>query len=96
MIANEINDAADNRYHYVYDRSQVRQPRQPLEMGLHAVRGGSIVGDHEVLFCGPDEVITLGHSAASREVFANGAVNAAVFLAGKPAGMYSMKDLIQK
>ncbi len=96
MIANEINDAVDNRYHYVYDRSQVRQPRQPLEMGLHAVRGGSIVGDHEVLFCGPDEVITLGHSAASREVFANGAVNAAVFLAGKPAGMYSMKDLIQK
>ncbi len=96
MIADEINDAANNAYTYVYDRSKVRQPRDNHELGLHAVRGGSIVGDHDVLFCGPDEVITLSHSAASREVFANGAVNAAVFLAGKPAGMYTMKDMIQK
>lgn len=96
MIADEINDAANNAYTYVYDRSKVRQPRDKHELGLHAVRGGSIVGDHDVLFCGPDEVITISHSAASREVFANGAVNAAVFLAGKPAGMYTMKDMIQK
>lgn len=95
MIADEINQAANNRYDYVYDRSPLRQPRNPLEIGMHAVRGGSIVGEHDILFCGPDEVITLSHSAASREVFANGAVNAAVFIAGKPPKLYNMKDLIQ-
>ena len=95
MIADEINDAANGAYHYVYDRHAVRQPRDKHEIGLHAVRGGSIVGEHEVLLCGPDEVISLGHSAASREVFANGAVNAAVFLAGKGPGLYSMKDMMR-
>lgn len=94
MIADALNEAASEPYEYVYDRHNVRQKRAPREMGLHAVRGGSIVGEHEVLFCGPDEVITLSHSAASRGVFANGALNAALFLAGKPAGLYSMKDLI--
>ena len=95
MIADEINAAANNVYSYMYDRSQVRKVRDCHELGIHAVRGGSIVGEHDVLFCGPDEVITLSHSAASRDVFANGAVNAAVFLAGKAPGMYTMKDLIQ-
>lgn len=94
MIADAINEEAQNAYHYVYDRQSVRQKRDPQEIGLHAVRGGSIVGDHEVLFCGPDEVITLSHSAASRTVFANGAVNAAVYLAGKEPGLYTMADLL--
>ena len=76
------------------DRHDVRQKRDPHEIGLHAVRGGSIVGEHEVLFCGPDEVITLSHSAASRGVFANGAINAAVYLAGRKPGLYTMADLL--
>ena len=94
MIAEEMNEVAPVPYTFVYDRHASRQKRDVHEMGLHAVRGGSIVGEHEVLFCGAEEVITLSHSAASRDVFASGAVNAALFLAGKPAGLYSMKDLI--
>ena len=95
MIADAIQEAAPVPYHYVYDRHNERKKRDANEIGLHAVRGGSIVGEHEVLFCGPDEVITLSHSAASREVFANGAVSAALFLSGKPAGLYSMEDVIR-
>lgn len=94
MIADAIKDAADTPYHYMYDRHAERRARDTQEIGLHAVRGGSIVGEHDVLFCGPNEVLTLSHSAQSRDVFANGAVNAAVFLAGKPAGCYDMEDLI--
>lgn len=94
LLADEINRAADQKYHYVYDRHEIRQKRDPHEIGLHAVRGGSIVGEHEVLFCGPDEVITLGHSAGSRAVFANGAINAAVFLKNKKHGLFDMKDLM--
>ena len=94
MIADAINEEAGGAYHYVYDRHDVRQKRDPHEIGLHAVRGGSIVGEHEVLFCGPDEVITLSHSAASRGVFANGAINAAVYLAGRKPGLYTMADLL--
>lgn len=95
LLADEINEATNNRYHYVYDRHSVRQKRDPYEMGLHAIRGGSIVGDHEILFCGPDEVITLSHSAGSRAVFANGAINAAVFLTSQENGLYNMKDLMR-
>ena len=95
-MADEINRVAAEPYEYVYDRHTVRQPRGKRELGLHSVRGGSIVGDHEILFCGPDEVITLSHSAGSRTVFANGAVNAAVFLAGKAPGLYTMKDLMNE
>lgn len=95
LLADEINKAVDEPYLYVYDRHAVRQKRDPHEIGLHAVRGGSIVGDHEILFCGPDEVITLSHSAGSRTVFANGAVNAAVFLSQKQNGLYDMKDLMK-
>lgn len=96
MIADELNKEAGGIYHYVYDRHQVRQKRDVHEIGLSAVRGGSIVGDHDILFCGPDEVITLSHSAYSRTVFANGAVNAAVFLAGKGPGHYTMDDLLKE
>ena len=94
MLADAINEENDGAYHYVYDRSSVRQKRDPKEIGISSVRGGSIVGDHEVLFCGPDEVITLRHTAYSRSIFANGAVNAAVYLAKKEPGLYDMGDLI--
>lgn len=95
LLADAICDVCQEKYHYVYDRHSVRQMRDPKEIGFHSVRGGSIVGEHEILFCGPDEVITLSHSAASRTVFANGAVNAALFLAGQNPGMYSMTDLLE-
>lgn len=94
MLADSINEAMDERYNYVYDRHSVRKKRDKSEIGIHAVRGGTIVGEHEIIFAGRDEVITLSHSAASKEVFAVGAVNAAVFLSGKPAGLYSMADMI--
>lgn len=94
MIADAINENADNMYNYIFDRSNVRKARETTEIGIHAVRGGSIVGEHDVLFCGANEVITLSHSAASREVFADGAVSAALFIADKNPGMYNMKDLI--
>lgn len=94
MLADAINEANDGAYHYVYDRSSVHEKRDPKELGISSVRGGSIVGDHEVLFCGPDEVITLKHTAYSRNIFANGAINAAVYLAKKEPGLYNMGDLI--
>ena len=94
MLADAINEQNNGEYHYVYDRSSVRQKRDPKEIGISAVRGGSIVGDHEVLFCGPDEVITLKHTAYSRNIFANGAVNAAVYLAKKEPGLYNMGNMI--
>ena len=70
--------------------------RDSKEIGMHSIRGGTIVGEHDVIFAGQDEVITLSHSAASKTVFAVGAVNAAVYLRGKPAGMYDMKQLVQE
>lgn len=94
LLADAANSVLDPRYDYVYDRSQRREKRPKKEIGISAVRGGSIVGDHEVIFAGLDEVIELKHSAYSKAVFAKGAVNAALFLGGKPAGMYSMKDVI--
>ena len=96
MLAEAINEELGNRDHYVYDRHSVRKPRGKDEIGMHSVRGGTIVGEHEIIFAGHDEVITLSHSAQSREVFAVGAVNAAVFLNGKPAGLYAMSDLIKE
>lgn len=95
MLADAINEASDNAYNYVYDRHSVRQKRNGSEIGIHSIRGGTIVGDHDIVFAGRDEVITLSHSAASKEVFAVGAVNAAVFMAEMPAGLYSMADLIK-
>ena len=83
MIADAINAEAGNSYEYVYDRSQVRQKRGAKELGISSVRGGGIVGEHDVLFCGPEEVLTLSHSAGSRGVFADGAVQAALYVAGR-------------
>jgi len=94
-LADSINSALNNEYEYVYDRSNVRKPRDSKEIGISAVRAGNIVGDHEVIFGGIDEVIELKHTAYSRNVFAKGAVEAANFLAGKPPGLYSMSDVIK-
>lgn len=94
MLANAINETLDNSKHYVYDRHSRRQKREKSEIGMHAIRGGTIVGEHDVIFAGNDEVITLSHSAASKTVFAEGSVKAAVFLKDKPAGLYDMQMLI--
>ena len=94
-LADSMNEALNGEYTYVYDRSQVRRKRDAKYMGISAVRGGTIVGDHEVIFAGPDEVIEFRHTAYSRSVFGKGAVEAAKFLAGQPAGMYDMSDVIQ-
>lgn len=93
-LADALNEAVDNEYEYVYDRSTRREKRPQKEIGISAVRGGNIVGDHEVIFAGLDEVISFRHTATSKSVFAKGAVEAAKFLAGKPAGMYDMQDVI--
>lgn len=95
MLADAAAEALPYRPEYVYDRQSVRKPRDPREIGISSVRGGTIVGDHEVIFAGRDEVIELRHSAQSREVFASGAVRAAKFLAGvRSPGLYSMADLV--
>lgn len=93
-LADAINEEFDGAYEYVYDRSQRRAKRDAKELGISAVRGGTIVGEHDVIFAGQDEVITFSHAAYSRGVFGKGAVEAAKFLAGKPAGMYDMSDVI--
>ena len=94
-IADAINDALDSSMHYVYDRSQTRQKRDRKEIGIHAIRGGSIVGEHDVIFAGQDEVITLSHQAMSKEIFAVGAVKAAKYLAEQGPGFYTMADVLQ-
>jgi len=96
LIADAINGVLDGQLSPVYDRSKVRQKRDRHEIGIHSVRGGNIVGEHQVIFAGQDEVVTIQHSASSRAIFARGALAAARFLAGKPAGFYSMQDLLQK
>ena len=95
-LADSMNEALDEKYHYVYDRSQERKKREKYEIGISAVRGGNIVGEHEVIFAGQDEVIEFKHTAYSKAVFAKGAVQAAKFLAGKPAGFYDMSDVIRE
>lgn len=93
-IADAINDSLDHSYTYRYDRSIVREKRPKKEIGIHAVRGGTIVGEHEVLFAGNDEFISLTHQATSKEVFAVGALKAAKFLANKGPGLYNMEHLL--
>lgn len=94
MIADAINETRENTMKYTYDRHSRRMKRDKSEIGLHAVRGGTIVGEHEVIFAGPHEMLSLSHSAQSKELFASGAVNAALFMHGKPAGLYDMSDLV--
>lgn len=93
-LADVLKSTAGDDYYYVYDRSQERKKREAKEIGLSAVRGGTIVGEHEVIFAGEDEVITIKHTAYSKAVFGKGAVEAAVFLAGKAPGLYNMQDVI--
>lgn len=93
-LADSINEAMDNKFEYKFDRSQVREKRTDSEIGISAVRGGTIVGEHEVIFAGEDEVIEFKHTAYSKAVFAKGAIEAAKYLAGKPAGRYTMKEVI--
>lgn len=92
-IADALTDVLPETQ-YVYDRHSVRKKRSSEEIGIHSIRGGTIVGEHDVLFAGRDEIITLSHRADSREIFATGALKAALFLAKQPAGFYSMKDLL--
>ena len=96
MLADSISDALTNKPTYEFDRHSKRAKRDPNEIGIHSIRGGTIVGEHEVIFAGLDEIITISHSARSKDLFAVGAVNAAAFLKGKPAGMYSMKQLVDE
>lgn len=93
-LADSINEGLDQAYHYTYDRSQRREKRDPKEIGISAVRGGTIVGEHDVIFAGEDEVITFQHTAYSKNIFAKGAIQAAKYLAGKEPGWYQMSDVI--
>ena len=93
-LADSINEAMADQYVYNYDRSHERKKREKNEIGIVAVRGGTIVGQHDVIFAGADEVIEFHHTAYSKAIFGKGAVEAAKFLAGKPAGMYDMQDVI--
>ena len=94
MLADAMCKEIDHPMKYEYDRHAKREKRTRDEIGIHAVRGGTIVGEHEIIFAGRDEIITLSHSARSKEIFAVGAVNAAVFMCGKDAGLYDMSQMI--
>lgn len=93
-IADAINESLEQKQEYVYDRHSRRKKRSKKEIGIHAVRGGTIVGDHSVIFAGIDEIIEINHTALSKEIFAAGALRASKFLFDKPAGLYNMKSLI--
>ncbi len=95
MIADGISEVMENEPQYVYDRHSYRKKREKNEIGIHAVRGGTIVGEHQVIFAGHDEVVTLTHQAQSKEVFAIGSINAAVYLSDKAPGMYNMSDMLR-
>lgn len=94
MLAKSANEGFDKEF--VYGRHGIVEARSKKEIGIHAVRGGNIIGEHEVIFAGGDEVITLSHSAQSRKVFAAGALKAAVWLIGKSAGLYDMNDMLSE
>ncbi len=95
MLANAVNEVFDDKYTYEYDRHSKRQKRSKTEIGIHAVRGGTIVGEHDIIFAGHDEVITLSHSAQSKDVFAVGAIKAAKFVSNEKSGLYDMKDILK-
>ncbi len=94
-IADAVSEAVGYDPKYTYDRHSVRRKREKTEIGIHSIRGGTIVGEHNVIFAGTDEVLELKHTATSKDVFAIGAIRAAMFMNGKAPGMYSMKDLIE-
>ena len=94
-IADAINESEGDKFNYEYDRHSKRAKRKPNEIGISSVRGGNIVGDHEVIFAGQNEIIEITHKAMSRSLFADGAVKAAFFLKDKPAGFYDMNCLLE-
>lgn len=94
MIADSIKEELSDDIKYEYDRHSKREKRTKKEIGIHAVRGGTITGEHQVIFAGHDEIISISHSARSKELFATGAISAAKFICGKPAGLYKMSDMI--
>lgn len=96
MIADSINQVLNDKKKYVYGRHTKTEQRKPNELGIHAVRGGTIVGEHQVIFAGHDEVITISHSAQSREIFGYGALQAAKFIINQKPGLYTMEDLVKK
>lgn len=96
MIANKIASVLGGNSHYVYDRHSYRKPRNKNEIGIHSVRGGTIVGEHEVIFAGQDELLKISHSAQSKEIFALGSINAAIFICKKTASLYDVSDLLNK
>ncbi|MDR1628155.1 MAG: 4-hydroxy-tetrahydrodipicolinate reductase [Oscillospiraceae bacterium] len=94
MIAEEISKCTENETKYIYDRHCRKEKRNKSEIGIHSVRGGNIIGEHEVVFAGDSEVLTVMHQASSRDLFAQGALKCCEFIKGKDAGMYNMKDLV--
>ena len=96
MIADGISEVLDTNPNYEFDRHSKRMKRPKNEIGIHAVRGGTIVGEHEVIFAGESEVVSIAHHAQSKGVFASGAVNAASFICGKPAGLYDMNSMLSE
>lgn len=95
ILGDAVKEGLPYEAEYVYDRHERHEKRAKTEIGMHAIRGGTIVGEHEVIFAGTDEIIEFKHTALSREVFANGAIRAAIFMNGKEKGMYSMTDLVE-
>ena len=94
MLADAVGETMPQEPRYVYDRHSQRKKREKAEIGIHSVRGGTIVGEHEVIFAGRDEIVTLSHTALSKEIFATGSVNAALFLSERQPGLYNMGDLV--
>ena len=94
MLADAINETLDNEYSYEYDRHSKRAKRPKKEIGMHAIRGGTIVGEHQIIFAGRDEIVTLSHSARSKEIFAVGSVNAAIYLKNQDKGIFNMSDML--
>ncbi len=94
MLASAVQSALSEEYSLTYDRHSERKKRDTKEIGIHSIRGGTIVGEHSVIFAGHDEVFKLSHSAGSKEIFAVGALKAALFIVGKPVGLYSMSDMV--
>ena len=95
MLADAINEKANGRFKYVYNRQNVRKKREENEIGIHSIRGGTIVGEHEVMFSGQDEILTISHTATSKNVFAQGALKAAEFIKTKKQGLFNMTDIVR-
>lgn len=95
MLANAVKEGTKNKIDFIYGREGNDTKRKPNEVCIHAVRGGTIVGEHEAIFAGNDEIITITHSASSRKIFADGSMQASKFLIGKKPGIYNMKDMLK-